>query len=106
MALDGRREPTLVVGSGQVVAAGLENVGGVAHHDGTAHRAQSLDDLTWLRAGRRDIAQTELSLDSMVSEMRDFVSYFEDLAKSNASKISEYKDKLKEVADRLTRLFE
>jgi hypothetical protein len=42
----------------------------------------------------------------MVSEMRDFVSYFEDLAKSNASKISEYKDKLKEVADRLTRLFE
>jgi len=37
----------------------------------------------------------------MVSEMRDFVSYFEDLAKSNASKISEYKDKLKEVADRL-----
>jgi DNA-binding PadR family transcriptional regulator len=46
------------------------------------------------------------SVDSMVSEMRDFVSYFEDLAKSNASKISEYKDKLKEVADRLTRLFE
>jgi hypothetical protein len=42
----------------------------------------------------------------MVSEMRDFVSYFEDLAKSNTSKIAEYKDKLKEVADRLTRLFQ
>jgi hypothetical protein len=42
----------------------------------------------------------------MVSEMKDFVSYFEDLAKSNASKIAEYKDKLKDVAERLTRLFE
>jgi DNA-binding PadR family transcriptional regulator len=51
-------------------------------------------------------SQRPNSVDSMVNEMRDFVSYFEDLAKSNASKISEYKDKLKEVADRLTRLFE
>ncbi len=51
-------------------------------------------------------SQRPNSVDSMVSEMRDFVSYFEDLAKSNASKMVEYKDKLKEVADRLTRLFE
>src|SRR3989440_12826217 len=47
-------------------------------------------------------SQRPNSVDSMVSEMRDFVSYFEDLAKSNASKMVEYKDKLKEVADRLS----
>src|SRR3989475_562995 len=51
-------------------------------------------------------SQRPNSVDSMVSEMKDFVSYFEDLAKSNASKIAEYKDKLKDVAERLTRLFE
>jgi len=51
-------------------------------------------------------SQRPNSVDSMVSEMKDFVSYFEDLAKSNASKIAEYKDTLKEVAERLTRLFE
>src|SRR3989442_13283561 len=51
-------------------------------------------------------SQRPNSVDSMVSEMKDFVSYFEYLAKSNASKIAEYKGKLKDRAASLTRLFE
>lgn len=48
--------------------------------------------------------QRPASVESMVNEMRDFVSYFEDLSKSNSSKIDPYKDKLREVADRLSKL--
>jgi DNA-binding PadR family transcriptional regulator len=49
-------------------------------------------------------AQKPTSIESMVNEMRDFVSYFEDIAKSAPAKINQYSDKLKETAERLTRL--
>lgn len=48
--------------------------------------------------------QRPTSVESMVNEMRDFVSYFEDLSRSNSSKMDPYKDKLREVADRLSKL--
>jgi DNA-binding PadR family transcriptional regulator len=48
--------------------------------------------------------QRPTSVESMVNEMRDFVSYFEDLTKSNASKLDPYKEKLREVTDRLSKL--
>src|SRR5437870_13060084 len=51
-------------------------------------------------------SQRPNSVDSMVSEMKDFVSYFEDMAKSNASKIAEYRYMLKDLVERLTRRFE
>jgi DNA-binding PadR family transcriptional regulator len=48
--------------------------------------------------------QRPTSVESMVNEMRDFLSYFEDLNRSNASKMDPYKEKLREVADRLSKL--
>ena len=48
--------------------------------------------------------QRPTSLESMVNEMRDYVSYFEDVVKSSASKITPHEAKLRDVADRLTRL--
>ncbi len=49
-------------------------------------------------------AQRPTSLESMVNEMRDSVSYFEDVAKSSAAKISPYEEKLRDIVDRLSRL--
>src|SRR5262249_32720313 len=40
----------------------------VAHHDGPPQLLQSRDALTWLRAGRRDIAQTQQTLDPARSD--------------------------------------
>ena len=48
--------------------------------------------------------QRPTSVETMVNEMRDYVSYFEDLARSNSSKLDQYKGKLKDVADRISRL--
>jgi hypothetical protein len=48
--------------------------------------------------------QRPTSVESMVGEMRDYVSYFEDLAKSSPSKMDPYKDRLRDVADRLSKL--
>jgi hypothetical protein len=48
--------------------------------------------------------QRPTSVESMVSEMRDYVSYFEDLARSSPSKLDPYKERLTEVRDRLSKL--
>ncbi len=48
--------------------------------------------------------QRPTSLDSMVNEMRDYVSYFEDVANSNSSKMDPYRERLKELTDRLSKL--
>jgi len=48
--------------------------------------------------------QRPTSVETMVSEMRDYVSYFEDLARSSPSKMDPYKDRLREVTDRLSKL--
>ena len=48
--------------------------------------------------------QRPTSMESMVGEMRDFVSYFEDLARSSPAKMDPYRERLKEIADRLSKL--
>ena len=48
--------------------------------------------------------QRPTSIESMVNEMRDYVSYFEDLAQSSSSKLDQYKSKLKEISDRISKL--
>jgi len=48
--------------------------------------------------------QRPTSIESLVNEMRDYVSYFEDLARAGTSKMDPYKDKLKDIADRISKL--
>ena len=48
--------------------------------------------------------QRPTSVESMVNEMRDYVSYFEDLVRSSPSKMDPYKDKLREVNQRLSKI--
>jgi hypothetical protein len=48
--------------------------------------------------------QRPTSVESMVTEMRDYVSYFEDLARSSPSKLDPYKERLREVNGRLSKL--
>jgi len=48
--------------------------------------------------------QKPASVESMVNEMRDYVSYFEDLARSSPSKLDPYKNRLTEIRDRLSKL--
>lgn len=48
--------------------------------------------------------QRPTSVESMVNEMRDYVSYFEDLARTSSSKMDPYKDKLKDLAGRISKL--
>jgi len=49
-------------------------------------------------------SQKPTSLESMVNEMRDYVSYFEDVSRTNSNKMDPYKDKLKDIVDRITKL--
>lgn len=48
--------------------------------------------------------QRPTSVESMVNEMRDYVSYFEDLLRSNPSKMDPYKEKLRDVSQRLSKI--
>lgn len=48
--------------------------------------------------------QARNTMEGILAEMRDNVSYLEDLEKSNAAKLAPVKDKIKEVAERLSRL--
>lgn len=44
------------------------------------------------------------SLEGMLSEMKDNVSYLEDLAKSSPQKLQATKDRIREIADRLSQI--
>jgi DNA-binding PadR family transcriptional regulator len=44
------------------------------------------------------------SLDEILNEMTSYVSYFEDLAKSDSSKLAPYLQKIKELQERLSKL--
>jgi len=46
------------------------------------------------------------SVDEMMDEISGFVSYVEDLGKASPQKVKPYKDRLKEMADRLSKLSE
>ena len=48
--------------------------------------------------------QTPHGVDQMLGEINGYVMYFEDLAKTDKSKLAPYSDKIKETADRLARL--
>ncbi len=44
------------------------------------------------------------SVEDMLSEISGYVSYFEDLSKSNKSKMAPYKEKIKNIENRLSAL--
>jgi hypothetical protein len=46
----------------------------------------------------------ELEVESMLGEMSAFVSYSEDLSKTDKSRLSPHREKLKELASRLSRV--
>ena len=48
--------------------------------------------------------QAPTSVESMLSEMSSFVSYFEDLSKTDKDRLSPHREKLKELASRLSRV--
>jgi len=49
-------------------------------------------------------AQPPSSIDSILGEISSFVSYFEDLTKTDKNRLSPYRDKLKALAERLSRV--
>src|SRR5487761_794790 len=48
--------------------------------------------------------QGPYSVENMLGEMKSYVSYFEDLAKSDPTKLKTYNEKIKEIADRLSKI--
>jgi len=44
------------------------------------------------------------SVDDMLSEISGYVSYFEDMSKTNKSKIESYSDKIRTISERLSAL--
>jgi hypothetical protein len=44
------------------------------------------------------------TIEDVLNEMNSFVSYFEDLAKSDASKLSPHLEKIKEFQSRLSKI--
>jgi DNA-binding PadR family transcriptional regulator len=44
------------------------------------------------------------NVEGMLAEMRDYVSYLEDLNTSSRARVSPYSDKIKEISDRLSKL--
>ena len=44
------------------------------------------------------------SVESMLREMRDYVSYFEDLGKTDPSRIAPYSSRMREISERLAKL--
>jgi DNA-binding PadR family transcriptional regulator len=48
--------------------------------------------------------QGKNSVDAIIDEMRDNISYLEDLGKSNPAKLTSLKDKIRELSERLSRL--
>jgi len=46
----------------------------------------------------------ERSLDEMFDEVSGFISYMEDVARSEPEKLSEYKERLRELSEKLSRL--
>jgi DNA-binding PadR family transcriptional regulator len=44
------------------------------------------------------------NIDGILSEMRDYVTYLEDLNSSGRARVSPYSDKIKQLSDRLSRL--
>lgn len=49
-------------------------------------------------------AQAPSSVESIIGEMSSFVSYFEDLAKTDKNRLSPFREKLKGLAERLSRV--
>ncbi len=48
--------------------------------------------------------QGPISVENMLVEMTSYISYFEDLAKSDPARLKTYSNKIKEISERLSRL--
>jgi len=46
------------------------------------------------------------SIEGILGEVADNISYLEDLKRSNATKLAAYRDKMKEISDRISKLSE
>jgi DNA-binding PadR family transcriptional regulator len=63
--------------------------------------AQGKEEMAWPSRMRSNLPRT---LDDVLNEMNSFVSYFEDLAKSDPSKLSPHLEKIKELQSRLSKI--
>jgi len=48
--------------------------------------------------------QPPRSIDAMLNEITGYISYFEDLTKTDRAKLESHKDKIRTIAERLTSL--
>jgi DNA-binding PadR family transcriptional regulator len=62
---------------------------------------QGREEMAWPSRMRSNVPR---SLEEVLSEMGSYVSYLEDLAKSDASKLSRYFEKIKDLQSRLSRI--
>jgi DNA-binding PadR family transcriptional regulator len=62
---------------------------------------QGKEEMAWPSRMRSNLPRT---LDDVLNEMNGFVSYFEDLAKSDPSKLSPHIEKIKEIQSRLSKI--
>ena len=62
---------------------------------------QGKEEMAWPSRMRSNLPRT---LEDVLNEMNSFVSYFEDLAKSDPSKLSPHLEKIKELQSRLSKI--
>ena len=62
---------------------------------------QGKEEMAWPSRMRSNFPRT---IEDVLNEMNSFVSYFEDLAKSDASKLSPHLEKIKEFQSRLSKI--
>ncbi len=62
---------------------------------------QGKEEMAWPSRMRSNLPRT---LDDVLNEMNSFVSYFEDLAKSDPAKLSPYREKIREIQSRLSKI--
>ncbi len=63
------------------------------------------DEMSWTQGPWRH-AHRPVTVEAMLNEMESCVSYFEDIARSDKSKISGHSDRIKAMKERLTSLSE
>jgi len=63
------------------------------------------DEMSWTHGPWRHFHQP-VTVEGMLNEIESYMSYFEDTARSDKSKISGYSDRIKAIKERLTSLTE
>jgi DNA-binding PadR family transcriptional regulator len=64
------------------------------------------DEMAWVHGPWRHYHHRPTTVDAMLNEIESYMSYFEDVAKSDILKISGYSDRIKAVKERFTSLAE